>query len=202
VARKSARLPARVRKLSFPIRTPRLELVPPATEHAEEIVELFSEPSVARWTVRIPFPYRLQDAREHVRRARLALRTGKALSLQVLRRSDGRVVGGVGLHGLNESHVSAELGYWVGRPYRRLGYGSEAARAMVRLAFRRLRLHRVEARVFPGNRASIELLKRCGFRLEGLTRDEIRKSGVWQSTLLFSRLATDRFSAGRPRRRA
>jgi len=195
-ARRSV-LSRRVRKTRLPVRTPRLELVLPALPHARELVELLSEPSVARWTLHIPVPYRPRDARAHIRRARLGLRSGVGLSLQIVRRSDRKVIGGVGLHNFDDSNSSAEVGYWVGRPFRRQGYGGEATRAIVRLAFRQLRLHRVEARVFPGNRGSLELLRRLGFRREGLVRDEVRKDGVWRSSLLFSRLAADR--SGRAR---
>jgi [ribosomal protein S5]-alanine N-acetyltransferase len=184
-------LAERVQGLALPIRTRRLELVLPRFDQVEALVALLSEPSVARWTLHIPHPYRASDARKDILRSRTWRRTGRALPLLIVRRADGDLIGGVGLYQLNENHASAEVGYWVGRPYRRRGYAEEATRGLVNAAFRHLGLHRVEAAVFLGNEASVRLLRRCGFRYEGRVRDEVRKDGVWRSTLWFARLSTD-----------
>jgi len=44
---------------------------------------------------------------------------------------------------------------------------SPGLRAVVRHAFARLKLHRLEANIQPGNVASIGLVKACGFVKEG-----------------------------------
>jgi [ribosomal protein S5]-alanine N-acetyltransferase len=192
----------RVSGLPLPIRTRRLELVPPRLDQVGALLALFREQSVARWTLHVPHPYTASDAREHILRSRTMRRRGRSLSLQIVRRADGELVGGVGLHNLDEDHSSAEVGYWVGRPYRHHGYAEEATRALVNVAFRRLGLHRVEAAVFPGNSSSVRLLRRCGFRYEGRVRDEVRKDGVWRTTLSFARLTTDRVRTRRTSRAA
>jgi len=193
-------LAARVKRLPLPIRTRRLELVLPRLDQAGALATLLQEPSVARWTLHIPHPYTTSDARRYVLRAQDRRRSGRGLPLQIVRRGDRVLVGGVGLHQLDEPHAAAEVGYWVGRPYRRHGYAEEATRALVNVAFRRLGLHRVEAAVFPGNAASVRLLRRCGFRYEGRVRDEVLKDGVWRSTLRFARLSTDRVRTRRASR--
>ena len=43
-----------------------------------------------------------------------------------------------------------------------------------------LRLNRVEANIQPRNRASIALVRRAGFRLEGLSRRYLKISGRWR----------------------
>ena len=139
----------------------------------------------------MPYPYRRRDAVEWVRRSRNSRRAGRSLGLTIVRRSDGEVLGGVGLHHLEKGSFSGEVGYWLGRPYRGQGYASEAVELLVRTAFRDLGLHRVEARVFTANARSRRLAERCGFRYEGRLRDEVWKEGRWRSVLLFSRLADD-----------
>ena len=57
---------------------------------------------------------------------------------------------------------SGYLGYYVGAPHARRGYMTEALQRMLRSAFRELRLHRVEANIQPGNRASGRLVERAG----------------------------------------
>jgi ribosomal-protein-alanine N-acetyltransferase len=47
-------------------------------------------------------------------------------------------------------------------------------------AFGPLKLHRLEANIQPGNTASIALVKRLGFRREGLSKKYLKIGGRWQ----------------------
>jgi ribosomal-protein-alanine N-acetyltransferase len=80
------------------------------------------------------------------------------------------------------------LGYWIGLPHARRGYMTSAVRLAVDFAFRHLGLHRVEASCLPHNRASINLLQKCGFEREGLARGYLKIAGEWRDHLLFARL--------------
>lgn len=173
------------------VATERLELRLPRAESAGELVRLLRDPAIARWTLHIPHPYTLGDARAWLRRARARRRAGTDLSLQIVRDSDGALVGGIGLHHVSADPRSAELGYWIGRPFRRRGYATEAAAALVAFAFGRLGLHRVEGRVFPGNDRSSQVLRAIGFRHEGRLRGIVRKNGRFVDDVVFARLATD-----------
>jgi len=133
----------------------------------------------------------MRNAREFLRNTTRQRRTGRSLVLMVVRRQDGALLGGVGLHHLEERGDSAEAGWWIGKEHRGFGYATEAVDLLVRTGFRRLALHRVQAFVFPRNRASRAVARRCGFRYEGRLRDEARKGRRWVATLLFARLASD-----------
>ena len=191
-------LEQRVRRLRLPLRTRRLELVLPDPAQVPGLVELLRTPEIARWTLHIPYPYAPSDAREYVQRARRRFRAGKGLSLQILRREDRALLGGIGLHDLSDEGARAEVGYWLGRRYRGMGYVAEAVEAVLKMGFRELGLHRIEAGVLPGNRASIAVLRRAGFTREGVLRDYVKKDGRWCTTLVFSRLSTDRPRRGPP----
>ena len=52
--------------------------------------------------------------------------------------------------------------------------------AVVRHSFRVLRLHRLEANIQPGNRASIALAKSCGFIKEGYSPRYLKIGGRWR----------------------
>ena len=53
-------------------------------------------------------------------------------------------------------------------------------RAMLREAFGRLGLHRLEANIQPDNARSIALVGRLGFRLEGLSPGYLKIRGDWR----------------------
>jgi len=57
---------------------------------------------------------------------------------------------------------------------------TEALRLAVLYAFQDLGLHRIEANIIPGNVASIALVQRLGFRLEGLAERYLKIHGEWQ----------------------
>ena len=82
----------------------------------------------------------------------------------------------------------ATLGYWIGTPFARQGYMTQALRLVLPFAFNQLHLHRVEAACIPANLASVTLLKSAGFELEGLARSYLKINGQWRDHLLFAHL--------------
>jgi RimJ/RimL family protein N-acetyltransferase len=82
----------------------------------------------------------------------------------------------------------AELGYWISPMERGQGYATEAARAMCRMAFQTLRLHRVEAGALARNRASIRVLQKAGLRHEGTFRERVRIGERWLDEVRLARL--------------
>ena len=98
----------------------------------------------------------------------------------------GAVLIVVGVVAINVNQIyrgnfrSAYLGFYTGAPFAGKGYMSEGLRLVVRHAFRRLGLHRLEANIQPGNRASIRLVGRCGFRREGFSPRYLKVFGRWR----------------------
>jgi ribosomal-protein-alanine N-acetyltransferase len=113
----------------------------------------------------------------YLRRARRA--TERAFL--VCRRED-RAIAGV----INVSQIflgnfrSAYLGYYAGAPFMGQGYMSEGLRLVLRHAFGVLGLHRLEANIQPKNRASIDLVRRAGFRREGFSPRYLKILGRWR----------------------
>jgi ribosomal-protein-alanine N-acetyltransferase len=86
---------------------------------------------------------------------------------------------------------SANLGYYVAVPYQGQGIMSEGLRLVLRQVFTRYKLHRLEANVQPNNTASLELVKRNGFRHEGFSPRMLKIGGRWRDHLRFEILAED-----------
>jgi ribosomal-protein-alanine N-acetyltransferase len=57
---------------------------------------------------------------------------------------------------------------------------TEGMRLVIGRAFGTLRLHRLEANIQPANAASIALVRRLGFRKEGLSRRYLKIGGRWR----------------------
>jgi len=78
------------------------------------------------------------------------------------------------------SFLSASLGYYVGAPYGGCGYMGEGLELVMAHAFCKLGLHRLEANIQPGNHRSIDLVRRCGFSSEGISKAFLFIAGSWR----------------------
>jgi ribosomal-protein-alanine N-acetyltransferase len=92
---------------------------------------------------------------------------------------------------------SAYLGYYVGAQYAGQGYMTEALQLMLQHAFRKLKLHRLEANIQPDNTASLALIKRAGFVREGYSRHYLKIGGRWRDHERWAILAEDWRAAAR-----
>ena len=75
---------------------------------------------------------------------------------------------------------SAFLGYYGFAGHERQGLMREGMKAVVRHAFTKLKLHRLEANIQPGNAASLALAKSCGFAKEGFSPRYLKIGGRWR----------------------
>ncbi len=109
-------------------------------------------------TARIPEPCTEESAREWIMEG-LPAEEDYVFAIEL---KDGHdFIGCIGFGGPREA---LEVGYWVGRPYRGVGYASEALRTMLGHA-KTLGKSRLFAETFSGNAASIRVLTKNGFRL-------------------------------------
>ncbi len=86
---------------------------------------------------------------------------------------------------------SAYLGYYGFAPHTGAGYMSEGLELALVVAFRLLKLHRLEANVQPTNARSLALVQRAGFVREGFSRRYVRIGGRWRDHVRLALLAED-----------
>jgi RimJ/RimL family protein N-acetyltransferase len=86
-------------------------------------------------------------------------------------------------------HQAAEISIWIGRGYRDAGNGTEALRLVLRYAFAGLALHKVYLRVLAYNARAIRAYQKCGFRVEGILREEMKVNGRWNDLVYMGVLA-------------
>ncbi|MFC0865841.1 GNAT family N-acetyltransferase [Sphaerimonospora cavernae] len=105
--------------------------------------------------------------------------TGQGLLICV--RETGAMAGVVNINSIIRGRLqSASVGYAAFAPFAGRGYMSEGLSLVLRYAFQRLRLHRLEAQIQPGNHASITLVRRLGFRYEGCSPELLFINGAWR----------------------
>jgi RimJ/RimL family protein N-acetyltransferase len=87
--------------------------------------------------------------------------------------------------------LQAELGFWVGKPFWRLGYASEAASAVVQFGFESLGLNRIYAFHMARNPASGKVLEKLGMQREGILRQRVRKWERFEDVVAYAVLRGD-----------
>jgi [ribosomal protein S5]-alanine N-acetyltransferase len=129
--------------------------------------------------------------RQRLRMYAQQVKEDSAYPFFIFDRGAGHLVGAITLANVRRGVAQmCTVGYWIGQPHQRQGYMTDALELAVDHSFEALGLHRVEAACLPSNAASIALLKRCSFGLEGLARNYLKIAGIWQDHLLFSRIAS------------
>jgi RimJ/RimL family protein N-acetyltransferase len=177
---------------AYPIATERLLLRPLTPGDAESLLAYRSRPDVCRF---VPFEPMDKDAivdRLAGPWARSTLTDeGQSLTLGAVLAETGELVGDVVLFWHSREHRAGELGYVFNPDFAGHGYATEAARAVLRLGFEDLGLHRIVARLDERNEASARVARRLGMRQEARLVDNEIFKGEWSTELQFALLARE-----------
>lgn len=175
----------------LPITTPRLLLRNAAPDDGGDLLAYYRDPEVARY---LPF-----DALDEVGVAERLERfvrnatepppeDGDAV-VSAMVELDGVVVGDLMLRRKpGPMRAVAEIGWVLNPAYAGRGIATEAAAAMVDLAFGELGCHRVMANLDPRNLTSARLCERLGMTREALLRRDWFGKGEWSDTLIYGLL--------------
>ena len=116
----------------------------------------------------------------------------RAYSFLIFKNEDKTLLGGINLGNVRRGvSQSASLGYWIGEIHSRNGYMKESLNILLPSLFIDLRLNRIEAATLEENVASRNLLKKIGFKKEGLLRNYLKINGVWRDHVVYGLLKSD-----------
>jgi RimJ/RimL family protein N-acetyltransferase len=141
--------------------TERLVLRPPYEDDIADLAFLADNRHVAGMLARMPHPYGEAEARAFVAMSQNK-QSGAAYALT---KADNGAF--IGCGGLNVTERGLELGYWIGEPFWKKGYATEAAHALVDLAFRVTGTNVLHASCRVINPASRRVIHKCGFQYAG-----------------------------------
>lgn len=145
---------------------------------------------LARWETTNPAGPRPFDVRASIRRMLAAARTG--WSLPLVMEVDGELVGQLTVAEMSYGALSsATLGYWIAERVAGRGITPTAVALATDYCFRTLRLHRMEICIRPENAASLAVVRKLGFRFEGLRRRYIHIDGDWRDHFCFALVTED-----------
>lgn len=101
-------------------------------------------------------------------------------------RPGDRAVGRISLTVNNPSNREFEIGWTVNRQLWGQGIATEAARAVMEMAFRQLDAHRLIAFCHADNHSSARVMQKLGMQPEGHFREALWLYGRWWDELLYA----------------
>ena len=145
------------------IETKRLLIRPWDDFDADELFELAQEPEIGYWCGWEPH--------KHIRDTFFVLHNFLEIeeTYAICLKDNNIIIGSIGLHFKNNTDLTdkddeAELGYWIGKPYWNNGYATEAGKAIIKHAFKDLKLSRVWCGYYEGNEQSKRVQEKLGFK--------------------------------------
>jgi RimJ/RimL family protein N-acetyltransferase len=157
------------------LETERLLLRPPERRDISAFAPLIGDFDVAKNLATVPHPYAETDAFTWIERLGERRARGEAHQFGVTRKIDGAYMGSCGLH-LEKGEL--ELGYWLGKPYWKMGYATEAARRVIEFAFEDLQASDIWAGWFHDNPRSGHVLAKLGFSAKGFEKRACMARGI------------------------
>jgi len=156
-------------------------------EDAPALFAIFGDPEVTRYWSSPPLKD-LAAATDLVEEIHEFFRERRLFQWGISTLEDDEVQGTCTLVEIDAINRRAEIGFALGRRTWGRGLATEAVELMIRFAFEKLDLQRLEADVDPNNERSLRLLERQGFQREGLLRERWRLGGETQDSIFLGLL--------------
>jgi RimJ/RimL family protein N-acetyltransferase len=173
----------------YPIATERLLLRPFEPGDLDALVAIHGDPDVVRF---LYFDVRdreeLRSVLEQKAQRTVLAKEGDDLNLAAVHAATGELVGDIVLFWRSEQHRLGEVGYIFHPAHHGHGYATEASRAMLRIGFEELGLHRIVGRLDARNAGSARVLERLGMRREAHLVENEQVKGDWTDELVYAML--------------
>lgn len=178
---------------------PRLQLRPLKASDASDIQKSASAREIADTMISIPHPYPDGEAERYVARHQAEQKERHAVAFTIRQKVDDSFCGLVELRAIDREHFTGELSFWIAVASWGQGYMSEVIPALVRYGFEDLGLNRLYAFHMMRNPACGRLLKKSGFKQEGLLRECVRKWRQFEDVVLQAILRKEWHTTGQVR---
>jgi RimJ/RimL family protein N-acetyltransferase len=101
-------------------------------------------------------------------------------------------IGGCGINEVNWISRVATVGIMIGgKNYWNKGYGTDAMRVLIKFIFENMNIRKIKLNVFSFNVRAQKCYEKCGFKVEGILKDELFKDGKYYDEIIMSLFVND-----------
>ncbi len=155
---------------------------------AEDYLAYISNEDVNRYVPNECLPRNIEQAKNEIKYNLDLYAYKRSVYWAIARKSDNKLVGSCGFNYWNRDHSRAEISYDLARELWGKGIMTKTVKSVLGFAFIQMQLVRVEATVHPNNQGSLSVLRKCGFKKEGLLRKHKLLHGTFYDAIMLSLL--------------
>lgn len=155
----------------------------PKFSDAESLRQLINDREIIKQLWGYPYPCPLNRIKKDVQDAIKGWRTGSSFAFTIL--ADGEVVGSVILEYPSDDKGRYDIGYFVGTKFSNQGIATEAVKQVVDFGFKKLKLYRIQGDTDSDYPASGRVLKKAGFKLEGVKKKFQKKKNKFVDSYMW-----------------
>ena len=106
-------------------------------------------------------------------------------------------IGGCSINGVDWKNSVATMGIFIGsKNHLGRGYASDALRVLIEFIFLQMGINKIRLTVYSYNESALRCYEKCGFKVEGVLRQEIFKDGKYYDKIAMGLLKQE-FLLGR-----
>ncbi len=159
-----------------------MTLRPLMKKDEKRIAELAHDKSIYRFT-RVPYPYNIEHAKKFIADSQKKMKKKEEYVFAIALNENDELIGIASLMRFNKMDNRAEVGYWLGKPYRSKGYVPEACKLIINFGFNKLKLNKIIIECAKENKASKKVIDKLGAKLEGVLRESSFVGGKYRDSL-------------------
>lgn len=175
-----------IKELTFPkqLKSNRLILRPIKKGDESDLMEIYSDEKSSLLDDWKPWNS-IEQASVLINNSAKNYKNKECLHFGIIEKDTNKLIGCCGLFEFDDWNRKCMIFYQINRAHWNKGFATEAIEPIVKFAFEKIKINRVEAYITPGNIASELVLKKNGFIKEGLMREmEFYKDRFWDGIIM------------------
>ena len=157
-------------------------------DDANEYLEYMQDNDVIRYVPEECIPRDMERVKEEINYNIDLFRYKRSIYWTIARKDNNKLVGSCGFNYWNRDHARAEISYDLNKKYWGKGIMTKTVKSVMGFGFSRMQLHRIEATVTPTNQGSLKVLRKLGFKKEGILREQKLLHGKFHDAVMLSLL--------------
>lgn len=159
-------------------------------EDIPQALKYFNDAEVKRNTMPgIPYLYTLEDEKKWYE-ANSA--SNDTYTFAIERLEDNKYIGGCGVNEIDWKNSKVVVGIAIGdREFWNKGYGSDAMQILIEFIFEQMNINKIKLNVYSFNQRAIRCYEKCGFKREGVLREELYRDGRYYDEIAMGLLKRD-----------
>lgn len=155
-------------------------------EDIEKVTSFVNDKELKKFLVTdIPFPMSLWEEDEWIKSQKSNKNGEYNFAIEDIKTK--RYIGGCGIQNVNWLTRVATVGIMIGdKDYLGKGYGTDAMKVLMNFIFKDMNIHKIRLSTFSFNVRAQKSYEKCGFKVEGILKDEVFKDGKYYDEIVMS----------------